>query len=982
MTDPPFTAPIARHIWDVKYRHREGEAALDNTVSDSWRRVAEALATTESVDRRAWQERFYRALENFRFLPGGRILAGAGTAHKVTLFNCFVMGIIGDSMDGIFDSLKEGALTMQQGGGVGYDFSSLRPRGNRAYTVGAVASGPVSFMGIWDSMCATILSTGARRGAMMGTLRCDHPDIEEFIAVKQDKTRLRHFNISVQVSDAFMKAVEQDEAWPLIFPAAGHSARGETVMSAWPGREGLVPCDVHRRVPARALWEKVMRATYEYAEPGVLFIDRINRLNNLRYRERISATNPCVTGDAWVQTAGGPRQVHELVGKGFTALINGQPYPSGPEGFFSTGERPVLHVRTRQGHSLRLTEDHLVLRIDRLAPWRAAGSWIRAGDLGPGDRVVLHDHRACTAWDGGHGQEEGYLIGLLLGGGTFSDGVAELRLFCPDVAIVGGDPASRSGGLALMAHVAAIASRMGHRSELCGWRPGAGAFHSMRLAHLTGLARSLGITPGRAMITDAVERCSSRFYGGFLRGLFDAGGAVGHAPQQGGRVCFSHDDAGLLETTQRMLLRMGINSEISEGRAVRGPLLPVRQEGDRDDSCRFSRQLTITGEGILRFAELIGFADSDKQGRLDLLLSSSRSLKRERFIADVAVVVREEVRAVFDVMIPGINAFDANGFYVHNCGEIPLPPYGACNLGSINIAEFIQEPFGSGARVDLDAIADTAAVAVRLLDNVIDVSQFPLAAQARQARATRRIGLGITGLADGLMMLGVRYGSEESLRIAQGVMKTICHAAYRSSIVLAREKGPFPLFDREKYLAGQFIGALPDDIRDGIARDGIRNSHLTAIAPTGTISLLANNVSSGIEPVFDSDFRRRVLEFDGTYSEYPVVDYAIAAWRCRSGNTKALPPAFIDARHLDPTAHLAMQASLQPYVDQAISKTINVPVDYAFADFRHLYRLAYDSGLKGCTTFRPNPVTGEVLRGGEQEAEAGPHCCSLEREAD
>jgi len=607
MNDPYFTAPIARHIWDVKYRHREGDEVCDAAVTDTWQRIARAVAEVEGRERQEWEARFFSVLEGFKFLPGGRIQAGAGTAHKVTLFNCFVMGVIGDSMDSIFEALKEGALTMQQGGGVGYDFSSLRPRGTRAYSVGSVASGPVSFMRIWDSMCATILSTGARRGAMMGTLRCDHPDIEEFITVKQDRTQLRHFNISVLVTDAFMAAVREDADWPLVFPVDGHDAYGETLLRAWPGRSGAVVCEVHRRVRARSLWEKIMRATYDYAEPGVLFIDRINQFNNLYYRETIGATNPC--------------------------------------------------------------------------------------------------------------------------------------------------------------------------------------------------------------------------------------------------------------------------------------------------------------------------------------------------------------------------------------GEVPLPPYGACNLGAINLTRFVHEPFSNRAFLDVNALAGTAAAAVRFLDDVIDLSQFPLTAQAEQARGSRRVGLGFTGLADALMMLGMPYGSDDSMNLAQTVMRTLCHSAYRASIAIAEEKGSFPFFDKDKYLDGLFARSLPADIRDSIARYGIRNSHLTAIAPTGTISLLANNVSSGLEPVFDAEFTRRVLELDGTYSEYRVLDYAVALWRDQGGAATALPPAFSDAHHLAPDIHLDMQAAIQPYVDQAISKTINVPADYDFAAFRELYRLAFDKGLKGCTTFRPNPVTGEILRGTAPE-EAVSHCCNLEREAD
>ncbi len=582
-----FNTPIARHVWEEKYRYRVNTVSRDATIADTWRRVARALAQNERRPE-CWQERFYDILKNFSFLPGGRIQAGAGTEHNVTLFNCFVMGTIADSMDGIFDALKEGALTMQQGGGVGYDFSTLRPRGTRAYGVGAVASGPVSFLRIWDSMCATILSTGARRGAMMGTLRCDHPDIEEFISAKQDRTELRHFNISVLVTDEFMAAVTTAEEWPLLFPSGEHADRGETVMQNWPGFAEPVSCKVHKRVRARLLWEKIMRAAYDYAEPGVLFSDRINRLNNLYYREQISATNPC--------------------------------------------------------------------------------------------------------------------------------------------------------------------------------------------------------------------------------------------------------------------------------------------------------------------------------------------------------------------------------------GEVPLPPYGACNLGSINLTRFVLEPFTVQARFDLGNIGKVARTAVRLLDNVIDTSRFPLPAQAEQARGSRRIGLGFAGLADALVMLNIRYGTEESFRMAQTTMQTICHAAYRTSIQLAREKGTFPFFDKEKYLAGEFAQTLPDDIRGGIIQYGIRNSHLTAIAPTGTISLLANNISSGLEPVFDSESTRRVLELDGSYSEYRVVDNAVALWRA-AANPDPLPPAFISARDVAPAEHLEMQAVIQPYVDQAISKTINVPADFDYDAFRNVYQLAYELGLKGCTTFRPNPVTGEILRG-------------------
>jgi len=602
--DQPFTSAIARHIWDTKYRFRENGQVRDVTIADTWRRIARALAAHER-DAAGWEERFYRALSDFAFLPGGRIQAGAGTGRRVTLFNCFVMGTIEDSIDGIFAALKEGALTMQQGGGVGYDFSTLRPRGAAARGVGAIASGPVSFMEIWDAMCGTLLSTGARRGAMMATLRCDHPDIEAFIEAKQDPHRLRRFNLSVLVTDEFVQAVRADAEWPLVFPADhGDPPQGETLMRVWSGATHPVPCRVVRRLPARALWDKLMRATYDYAEPGVIFIDRVNRCNNLWYREHISATNPC--------------------------------------------------------------------------------------------------------------------------------------------------------------------------------------------------------------------------------------------------------------------------------------------------------------------------------------------------------------------------------------GELPLPPYGACNLGSINLTRFVRDGFTPRARLDLEGIRALTAVAVRMLDNVTDASQFPLERQAEQARGARRIGLGLTGLADALIMLGLHYAEEPARRLAAEVMRTIRDAAYRASIALAREKGPFPFFEHGRYLAGEYVRALPEDIRAALDEHGIRNSHLLAIAPTGTISLLANNVSSGIEPVYDFRYRRRVLELDGSAREYELSDHALEAWRRTHGDAP-LPRAFVTAQQLEPAAHLEMQAALQPFVDSSISKTINVPAAYPFERFKDIYERAFDAGLKGCTTFRPNAITGSVLA---TAAESAPACCTLEREAD
>ncbi len=564
----PFAmTPLAEQIWRDKYRFAGGlhaGAKPDETLDDTWRRVADAGAAVEPVAvRTQWADRYFEVMSALRFIPGGRIIAGAGTNRRVTLFNCFVLGTIPDTLPGIFDAVRDAALTMQQGGGIGHDFSTLRPRGAGLAATGAAASGPVSFMDVWDAMCRTIMSAGARRGAMMATLRCDHPDIFEFIAAKRSSGRLTNFNLSVLVTDAFMAAVEADAEWPLVF-------------------DGVT----YRVVRAREVWSAMMRATYDAAEPGVVFIDRVNTTNNLAYCETITATNPC--------------------------------------------------------------------------------------------------------------------------------------------------------------------------------------------------------------------------------------------------------------------------------------------------------------------------------------------------------------------------------------GEQPLPAYGACLLGSVNLAALVEDPFGPRARIENGRLSETVATAVRLLDSAIEVSNYPLPEQRREAMSKRRMGLGVTGLANALAMCGAGYGGSQSAILADGWLRALKVAAYRASAALAAEKGAFPLFDAKAMLARPNLVDLPADLRAKIAATGLRNGCLTTIAPTGTISLLAGNLSSGIEPTFARRVRRRILQSDGTLQEVEVEDFAAAVYRRMFGSE--IPSALLpEAMELAPDVHVRMQAIAQKHIDSAISKTINCPEDMPFEAFETVYRKAYASGLKGCTTYRPTSLRGAVL---------------------
>lgn len=576
----PFANPMAMQIWDMKYRLKKQDGTpIDMDVTDTWRRIAKDLASVEA-DAEYWEEKFFNALKGFGFIPAGRINAGAGTDRNVTLFNCFVMGTVPDSLSGIMDALKEAAITMQAGGGIGYDFSTIRPEGAPVKGVAADASGPLTFMDVWDSMCKTIMSAGVRRGAMMATMRCDHPDIEKFIEAKRDPNRLRMFNVSVLVTDEFMEAVEKGEQFPLRFNGK-----------------------VYKSVSARSLWDKITLATYHYAEPGVIFIDRINQDNNLSYCETIAATNPC--------------------------------------------------------------------------------------------------------------------------------------------------------------------------------------------------------------------------------------------------------------------------------------------------------------------------------------------------------------------------------------GEQPLPPYGACLLGSINLAAMLDDDFC----INREKLRETIRIAVRMMDNVVDASRFPLEAQKKEAEAKRRIGLGVTGLADALALGGIKYGSDEAVKWTDEIMQLVAVEAYQASIDLAKEKGSFPLLDVEAFLESGNMRKMPENIREQVREHGIRNALLTSIAPTGTISLYAGNVSSGIEPIFALEYDRKVLQKDGSKVTETIRDYAVEKWY-REFPDEPLLASFVTAQTLKPIEHVRMQAAAQKWVDSSISKTINCPEDISFDDFKDVYTAAWEMGCKGCTTYRPNDVTGSVLEVKPETKQEENGACELKYDSD
>lgn len=948
---------ISREIWNLKYKYTNGDKVCDQTIEDTWKRVSKAVAQPEKEkERNKWTAQFYSILEDFKFLPGGRILANAGTTRsKTTMFNCYVMNTVKDSIDGIFDVVKESALTQKQGGGVGYDFSSIRPKGDYIKGVESEASGPISFMRVMDATCRTIMSAGQRRGAQMGVMRCDHPDIEDFIIAKRQKKTFQMFNLSVAITDDFIEAVKNDAAWNLIFKG-----------------------NIHKTVQAKDLWDKIMNSTYDYAEPGVIMIDEVNKMNNLHYCETISATNPCVTKTTWVHTDNGPRQVKELIGKAFSARVNGEDYLSGTQGFFNTGEKDVLTLKTSEGYEIELTADHPVRKAEKLTRYSTKTSWCNAGQLKVNDLIVLNNHAPNISWDGKYSHKEGYLIGMLLGDGTIKKDKAILSVWKMPLAANGEGMKVSCGTSSVMKHVLECVEELPKRSDFVGWQEVHGRNeYRLSLSAIKNLAHNLGIFPGKKKISTELEKCSSDFSKGFLRGFFDADGSVQGSQEKGVSIRLSQSDISCLSALQRILLRLGIVSRIYRNRRIAGErFFPNGKGGQKKYKTKAQHELVISGSNLQLFSEIIGFADTNKKIRLENLLGDyKRELNRECFTAKVTDITPEGKQDVYDVQIPGINAFDANGLLVHNCGEQPLPPYGACLLGSVNLSKFINNPFTDTASIDYDGICKTVRVAVRFLDNIIQISNFPLQEQKEEAEKKRRMGLGITGLADAIIFLKLKYGSPEAIEATEEIMKKITYTAYETSIQLASEKGAFPLFNAEEYSKSLFIKRLPKELQENIKEYGIRNSHLTSIAPTGTISLLANNVSSGIEPVFAYSYSRKIktgLEQDDQHKTAKIMDYAYKEYLNFSDDIvegpNDLPDYFITTDDISPKVHIDVQSSIQQYVDSSISKTINVPKNFSFEDFKHIYIYAHEKNVKGCTTFRPNDkITGILMRDDEKK---------------
>lgn len=944
-------SPNALRVLEKRYLKRDEQGRVVETPEEMFRRVARAIAQADARYRgngsvEEAEEAFYELMANLEMLPNSPTLMNAGR-ELGQLSACFVLPVE-DSLESIFEAIKSTALIHKSGGGTGFSFSRLRPRDDQVKSTRGISSGPVSFMTVFDAATETIKQGGMRRGANMGILRVDHPDIREFIHCKQDHGRLNNFNISVALTESFMEAVERRETYPLVNPRTG---------------------EVTARLRADEVFDWIVDSAWRSGEPGILFMDRINRDNPTPHLGAIESTNPCVPGDTWVMTSEGPRRVYQLIGKPFEAVVNGRVYPSGGRGFYKTGTRPVIKLRTQEGYSVRLTPDHKVMKMANKTRYLLEGEWVPAQQLRPGDQVLVHDHRVLSGWAGELSGGQGYLLGLLVGDGVLKEDAAVLSVWLEAQAA---NDASTRGihTTPVMECARAYISSLVHRSDCKGWmRVGSSREYRLKSAGLRDLAMRMGMRQGYKTVTPGIESSSSDAYSGFLRGLFDCDGSVQGNHRKGVSIRLAQSDLDLLEAVQRMLLRLGILSRIYRERRPAGVRpMPDGKGRLRDYGCRAQHELVIVGENLVRYAECVGFSEPKKAARLEALLASyRRRLNSERFVATVAALEPDGLEDVYDVEIPGANAFDANGFYVHNCGEQPLLPFESCNLASLNLAKVSQ----NGA-IDWDRLARNVRLSVHFLDNVVDVNRYPLPEIEAMTRMNRKIGLGVMGFADLLLMLGIPYDSQEAVDLGRNVMRFISEEAVRASEELARERGPFPSF-------GQSV----------FAQRGLpprRNATVTTIAPTGTISMIAG-CSSGIEPLFAIAFVRNVLDNERLVEIHPL--FAEVARRegfasedlferiLQTGSVRGIEEVperwrrvFVTSHDIAPEWHIRMQAAFQEYTGNSVSKTVNFPSEATREDVREAFWLAYKLGCKGVTIYRDRSRDRQVLQRGVSAEDA------------
>ncbi len=936
MTDDGITEN-AEIILRERYLRRDREGNVIETPDQLFRRVADAIAKINGDydDERTFEderEEFYHALKNLDFVPNSPTLMNAGL-DLGQLSACFVLSP-NDDMDSIFQQVKNAAKIFQSGGGVGYSFSRLRPKGDMVRSTGGVASGPVSFMRVFDEMCNTIKQGGKRRGAQMGVMSVQHPDIEGFITAKDNEDALNNFNISVAVTEEFMEAVRYGEKYPLINPYTK---------------------EVVKRLDAKEVYAKIVEQAWKNGEPGIIFIDRINEDNAFdveKYPEHyIDATNPCFTADTRVYSYEGLKCIGDLNGRDeIDLVIDEREHDQNPLTGFDvrkTGEKPIYRLRTKEGYHVRLTDNHRI---------KTERGWVQAKDLNKGEKIHILNKKGGF---GTYGDDNmGSVLGWLIGDGTIKSDGAVLSFFGEEKEELSLDFADMVNHLVDAMEnadrsytVAPIEIKS--RDEV--------RVQSLRLLRIV---ERMGLTEDKHIVPEEVFQGTEGMQRGFLKALFTADGCVQGTIEKGCSVGLAHSSLKLLQDVQQILLNFGIASEIYENRRDgHDKLLPDGKTGEKLYRFKALHELMISKDNLIRFKNEIGFLTKEKQNKLDAYTdNTSRMPYKEYYKATFLELKEDGFESVYDLTEPITHSFVANGIVVHNCGEQPLEDFEACNLGHINLNHCVKE-----GEVDWKKLEKLVSLSVRFLDNVVDASDFPNVvgydgeedAITKNVKANRKIGLGVMGWHHMLIRLGIPYDSKKALKKAEEVMGFIQRKSKAESRKIAESRGNFPNWQQSK------------------CDTPMRNATTTTIAPTGTTSMIANT-SGGIEPLFAVSYVKNVLDgkklvmpdpvFEEIAGERGILDEKLMQKIADKGNVtdiKEVPDdlkaIFVTAMDIKPEWHIRMQGAFQKYVDNAISKTVNFPNDAEEEDIKRVYDLAYDLKCKGVTVYRTGSRSEQVM---------------------
>jgi ribonucleotide reductase alpha subunit len=1056
---------LAKDIYFRKYFLKDiSENRLETRPEDVFIRLASYMAAVEDNEEKQFEyvEKFYNILYKGYFLPGGRVIAGAGDLFRLkTLANCFVTVIKEDSIESIYEAAYDCARTYSYGGGIGVDISTLRPKDSIVHNAADKSTGAVSFMELY-SLTTGLIGQSGRRGALMLTVDVKHPDVLDFINVKQqpnwitkqiveqsrwsgkfndeqlneiqkqvrENTQVRFANISLKVSDEFMNAVQETKKYKeneiLVYKKLNKDKHYEIYQKDDVHYSYKIPSkdinkyellnnfnsieelnnflsdykskineeelkDIDKRdvfgdfivstekeydlaihytgdfltyfgsentksikqlVNVRDIWDSFVAGNYNTAEPGLIFWDTMTKYSPSDYLgKKISSTNPCFSKENFVLTDKGPKKIADIINKKINVIVDDKIIKT--QGFFSTGKKEVYEIKTEEGFKIKLTDNHLLNRDN---------NWIEVKNLKKGDKLILQQHKKIE-WKGEGTFDEGFLLGILVGDGTFSDNMAKLSVWNDDKL------------------KKIILKKLKPHMKLNSYEGWDDKFQenkwNIKSKFLTDLANKYGVLPKVKDITKEIETASSDFQRGFINGMFSADGCVQHSKDKGYRYLrLNQSNLKRLEVIQRMLARFGIYSKIYLRRDEEEKIFPNKP--NKAYKTKKNYEISITKKSLVKFSKLIGCEGYKKDKLKEVATSFTKGPYNEDWKVTIKQIKKIGKEEVYDIKVPGENRLDVNGFDAHNCGEIPLEDGGACNLASLNLSRFIKDGYTEKAEINWDEFEKVAKDVVRFLDNVItwNIALNPLQKQRDAARDTRRLGIGLMGIADMLNQLGIGYDSEKALNLIKEFSKRLANSCYKASAEIAKEKEPIPIWNYEKYSKCPFfIERLDDDVKELIKKNGLRNIALLSIAPTGTISNVIlgfnegdNNyigISGGIEPIFALYYTRRSEQMnEGAF--YKVFHSTVQAYidKCKLNDKiknvndveelkTLLPKHFFRTSHyINPETRVKVQGICQDYIDHSISSTVNLPESVSPEVISKVYLDAWQRGLKGITIYR------------------------------